>query len=166
MISQGYPKRVWVGLIEETAFVGDFKKSPMNFQNYDVGQMTLRLGDREWMMKQDAGEGQDSEFLYRLYETLGYLDCDAGCYIRRSQPNTLSPFYLWVFDCTPENTSFCDGYYSSTPTSAVLSVSTTFSKALPNSVIMLIIVETPRLISIQPGKAPTVTSAPTDVSQL
>jgi hypothetical protein len=97
------PKMVVVGLLEHDAFNGNIKKSPFNFQHFNLNKIGL-FRDGEMVPAQRFTPDYDNNFFMAAYnntmQTLNYFNTDDsnGMTIE----HFLSGYNLYAFDLTPD----------------------------------------------------------------
>ncbi|XP_054257268.1 uncharacterized protein F54H12.2-like [Macrosteles quadrilineatus] len=99
------PKRIIVGLVDNVAFNGDFKKNPFNFQHFNLNYFALYIDGEQVPCKALTPAFTGDSKLYALaYHTLftgtGIQFADKGNEIDRTEyPNG---YCLMAFDLTPD----------------------------------------------------------------
>ncbi|XP_066916396.1 uncharacterized protein F54H12.2-like [Clytia hemisphaerica] len=143
------PNRVIIGMVENNAFNGSYKKNPYNFQHFNVSSIGVYVNGESLPANPMKLNFDQSDFLdgYRsLFDITGKLYRDEGCAIKRSDyPNGYSFF---AFDLSP---SQC-GSHQEVQKTGSLRISFEFSKALEKSVTVILYSEFDNSISINKAR--------------
>ena len=131
------PKMVVIGLLEHDAFNGNIKKSPFNFQHFDLNKIGL-YRDGELVPGQIFTPDYDNDFYMRSYtntmKTLNYFNTDD------SNGMTLEHFKngynLYAFDLTPDATN--QGPHRHLIRTGSLRLEIGFAKALPGPITAMV----------------------------
>ena len=97
------PKRIVIGMVENTAFNGDKGKNPYNFQHFDVNYLALHVDGKQIPAKPLTPKFDD-KLCTRSYASLftgtGFMGHDRGNHISRDEYG--NGFTLFAFDLTPD----------------------------------------------------------------
>lgn len=151
-----FPRRIYIGFVSETAFLGTFDSSPFNFEHFNVAKVKLTIGDTVMQQTVDPGEGQNQELFFWLHRSLGLRNNDSGFHISSDTPNTLRNNYLFCFDVSPGMNADCYEFYSATPKQAVFSIEVLFKEGLPQNVALICMCETDQILQIKSNDDPVV----------
>ena len=97
------PKRIIIGLVENTAFNGDKDKNPFNFQHFDADYLALYL-DGMQVPSKPLQPDFENDLSIRSYASLfmgtGIMGMDHGNHISRDEYG--KGYTLFAFDLTPD----------------------------------------------------------------
>ena len=127
------PKMLIVGCLEHNAFTGNIKKSPFNFQNFNLNKIGLyRNGELVpgQIFKPDFTNGRFIHPYVNTMTALGYFNTDDsnGMTIEHFEKG----YTLYAFDLTPDANS--NAPYRSVVTTSSLRLEMSFDTVLPTAV--------------------------------
>ncbi|GFU52043.1 uncharacterized protein F54H12.2 [Nephila pilipes] len=130
-----------MGLVSNTAFNGDFSKNPFNFQHYDLSYLCVLDGNRMIPSKPFQPKFDHSKNYSRSYMS---LFTDLGRYHKDQDINISYNEYkdgytLFAVDLTPDLSA--DGMHTSILRNGNLTIDIKFSKALTETVNLLVYAE-------------------------
>lgn len=131
------PKMVVVGLLDHDAFNGNMKKSPFNFQHFNINKIGL-FRDGEMVPAQRFTPDYDNDFFMCAYnntmDALNYFNTDDsnGMTIE----HFLKGYNLYAFDLTPDATN--QGPHRHLIKSGSLRLELGFSTPLPGAVTVML----------------------------
>ena len=144
------PSKLVVGMVDSSAFNGDYKKNPFNFKHYDISNMALVVdGDtvpgRPLKLDFDFKDGGRNfiEAYVNMYEALGQSGTDFGggitpkCYA--------SGHTLFVYSLDPVIRS---GRYMNLTQHSNVRLELNFAKPLPETVTIIIYTESPAVFEV------------------
>ena len=130
------PTRFILGMIDADAYIGNWKKNPLNFQHYDISRAGFYIDD-ETIAKPpyllNPGGGKYLEPLMELYHILGKAGEDRDIGI--TPDDFVNGLFLLPFDVTP--TSAANMEYLSKKKEGNCRIELQFRKPLPNNIIIL-----------------------------
>ena len=146
---QARPSRIVFGLVSAAAFNGDLTKNPFKFQHYDITDVAVIVNGetvpgRPLQLKfgEDGGRNYISGFM-QLFEATGRSGSDFGNGLK---PKDFADGYtLFAFNLDPE---FKRGKYLNLVKRANVRIEIRFSKALTETVNVVIYAEHPGLFEI------------------
>ena len=97
------PKRLVIGMVENTAFNGDSAKNPFNFQHFDVDYIALNVDGKQIPSKAltpDFSADLCTRSYASLFSGTGFMGHDRGNQISRIE--YAEGFTLFAFDLTPD----------------------------------------------------------------
>ena len=137
LFSSQVPKMVVIGLLEHDAFNGNIKKSPFNFQHFDLKKIAL-YRNGEMTPAQTFSPDYDNGFFMRAYnnsmETLNYFNTDDSNGM--TMEHFLNGYNLYAFDLTPDATN--QGLHRHLIKSGSLRLEMDFSNPLPHPVTVVL----------------------------
>ena len=149
IISTGQkPKKVYVGLLGESNLLGHFSKNPFNFKNYDLNQIHLSSGLRNYPttpLTPDYTNGMYRESYMTLFSSQGILFDDKGLDI--SLADYKDGYAIYAFDLSADQN---DGDHLELVKRCDIQLHLKFGTALPESVTILIFAEYENTIQIDP----------------
>ena len=129
------PTRFIVGMIDANSYIGNWGKSPLNFQHYDISRAAFYINDESIAKpyKLDPSNGKFIEPFMELYFILGKVgkDMDIGI----SSYNYIKSLFLLPFDVTP--TSAANMEYLSKKQGGNCCIELQFHKPLPHNIIII-----------------------------
>ncbi|XP_070546113.1 uncharacterized protein F54H12.2-like [Ptychodera flava] len=144
------PKRVVLGLVDNNAFNGSYKKNPFNFKHYDMTSLVLNVGGKQIPskpLKMDFTRAGGQSFLmayYSLFTGTNKMGRDEGIDINRYEYD--NGYTLFAFDLTPDLSA--DGGHLNLIKEGNLGIELQFRQALPNTVNLLVYGELDNVIEI------------------
>ena len=156
------PSRLICGLVSEKATVGSYEKNPYNFQPFDIKHLSLTVDGENVPQKAlqlnfDANNHKSSfiEAYIALYGRERFSDGrDEGLYITRSEFS--KGYTLFAFDLEPDVREEVDGSVWPTMKKGNLRIHMDFTKALPESVSLIIYSTFPSMFKIDSNRAVTI----------
>ncbi|GFT19904.1 uncharacterized protein F54H12.2, partial [Nephila pilipes] len=147
------PTRLIMGLVSNTAFKGDFSKNPFNFQHYDLSYLCVLDGNRMIPSKPFQPKFDHSNNYSRSYMSL-FTDLDR--YHKDQDININYNEYkegytLFAVDLTPDLSA--DGMHTSILRNGNLTIDIKFSKALTETVNLLVYAEYRNTIEIDKNRS-------------
>ena len=142
LFSSQVPKMVVIGLLEHDAFNGNMKKSPFNFQHFDLNKIAL-YRNGEMTPAQTFSPDYDKKFFMRAYnntmDTLNYFNTDDSNGM--TMEHFLNGYNLYAFDLTPDASN--QGLHRHLIKTGSLRLEMNFSKPLaqPVTVMMFAVVD-------------------------
>ena len=130
------PMRFIVGMIDADSCIGNWGKSPLNFQHYDISRAAFYINDESIAKppyKLDPSNGKFIELFMELYSILGKAgkDMDIGI----SLDDYVNSLFLLPFDVMP--TSVANMEYLSKKQGGNCHIELQFHKPLPNNIIII-----------------------------
>lgn len=131
------PKMLVVGLLEHDAFNGNIKKSPFNFQHFNLNKIAL-YRDGELIPGQIFTPDYDEDYFTAAYnntmQTLNYYNTDDSNGI--TLEHFKSGYNLYAFNLTPDNT--VQGPHRHLMRTGSLRLEVNFKKALPGPITVML----------------------------
>ncbi len=147
IISMGQiPKRMYVKLVQESAQIGNFKKNPYNFKNYNLNEIYLSVGINNYPstpLTPDITNGLVKESYMTLFSSSGMLFDDKG--LNFSLSDYKDGYAIYCFDLTADNN---DGDHLELVKRGDVQLHVKFGTALPETVTILAIAEYENTIQI------------------
>ena len=140
------PKRIVIGLVENTAFNGVFNRNPFNFQHFHATQVGVYVNGESTPMKALQLNFNQSRYLkgyMSLFLGTGQLFHDKGIQIQREEYP--QGYTLYAFDLTPDLST---GPHVSPIRQGNLRIGIQFAQPLPVTVNAIIYAEFDSLIEI------------------
>lgn len=144
------PRRIFVGFVDNRAFIGDFKKNPFFFDHFKINSLSVHVDGEQFPPK--AYTPNFPKFNYvrefmSLYEALDMTDGDATLGINRT--NYWKGNCLFGFNFAPDLSigSGATGYLNPIRFGS-LRLNARFAVALPNTVTCLVYCEFDKLLEI------------------
>ena len=97
------PRRLVLGLVEYSAYIGDFGKSPFNFKPFTITELSVTAGGKTTPFKpltMDFDNGRYARAFVSLFEGLGIADENRGNAINLNRFKSGST--LFAFDLSPD----------------------------------------------------------------
>ena len=147
IISMGQiPKRFYIEMVPESAHLGNFKKNPFNFKNYNINEIYLSVGINNYPstpLTPDFTNGLVRESYMTLFSSSGILFDDKGLDI--SLADYKDGYTIFAFDLTADNN---DGDHLELMKRGDVQLHVRFGTALPEAVTILAIGEYENTIQI------------------
>ncbi|XP_070571283.1 uncharacterized protein F54H12.2-like [Ptychodera flava] len=105
-LSPSLPKRVVLGLVDNDAFNGSYKKNPFNFKHYGMTSLVLNVSGKQVPskpLKLDFTKAGGQSFImayYSLFTGTNKIGRDEGININRYEYD--NGYTLFAFDLTPD----------------------------------------------------------------
>ncbi|GFQ77902.1 uncharacterized protein F54H12.2 [Trichonephila clavata] len=146
------PARLIMGMVSNTAYNGDFYNNPFNFKHYDLSYLCLLDGNRMIPSKPYQPKFDTSNSYSRCYMS---LFTDLGRYHKDQDINISYSEYkdgytLLAIDLTPDLSA--DGMHDSVLRNSNLALDIRFSKALPETVNLIVYAEYRNVIEIDKNR--------------
>ncbi|GFQ84233.1 uncharacterized protein F54H12.2 [Trichonephila clavata] len=146
------PARLIMGMVSNTAYNGDFYNNPFNFKHYDLSYLCLLDGNRMIPSKPYQPKFDTSNSYSRCYMS---LFTDLGRYHKDQDINISYSEYkdgytLLAIDLTPDLSA--DGMHDSVLRNSNLALDIRFSKALPETVNLIVYAEYRNAIEIDKNR--------------
>jgi hypothetical protein len=142
------PSRITICFVKSTALAGSFAENPFNFANFDLSQLSLRVGSRN-VPHEPMQMNFDKDNYTRAYlNTLQALGLDQGKETFAITPEEWKQsFNVYVFKLTPGTISG-DVIHPMNNESVSISVIGRFNTALAANVSVLAYIEQPSVLEI------------------
>ena len=140
------PTRVFIGMIDNTAFTGSFTENPFNFQHNNISSIAVFMNGKSVPgnpLKMDFTSGDFLEGYNSLFLTAGKLNRDEGGTIARK--DYARGFTLFGFDLTP---TLCHGEHQDFKQNGNLRILLEFKEALPRSTTVIVYAEFENTLSV------------------
>ena len=140
------PNRVFVGMVDNDSFTGNYKKNPFNFKHYNINKIGCFANGESLPTQPLKLDFENDHYLdgYRsLFTSTGKLNRDEGIDVSRKEYK--SGFSLFGFDISP---SICNGGHQEPIKRGTLRLELVFQKALRNTVTVLLYADFDNTISI------------------
>ncbi|GFQ68071.1 uncharacterized protein F54H12.2 [Trichonephila clavata] len=147
------PTRLIMGMVSNNAFNGDFPKNPFNFKHYDLTYLCALDGNRMIPSKPFQPKFDGSNCYSRCYMS---LFTDLGQYHKDQDINISFSEYkdgytLFALDLTPDLSA--DGMHESISRNGNLTIDLKLSKALPETVNLIVFSEYRNVIEIDKNRS-------------
>ncbi|XP_055938100.1 uncharacterized protein F54H12.2-like [Argiope bruennichi] len=147
------PTRLIMGMVSNAAFNGDFSKNPFNFKHYDLSYLCILDGNRMIPSKPFQTKFDNSNSYSRCYMS---LFTDLGRYHKDQDINISYTEYkdgytLFAVDLTPDLNA--DGMHESISRNGNLTIDIKFSKALSETVNLIVFSEYRNTIEIDKSRS-------------
>lgn len=146
VVSGQLPRRVVIGFVKNSAFNGNIKENPYDFQHFDLNYLSLHNGSQSVPSQPLTPNFEKSEYLQAymtLFEGTGMLNADRGHGICRG--HYTKGYALYAFDLTAD---MCEGNHVDPIKHGSLRMEAHFSKALPCTVNVVVYSEYENIIQI------------------
>ena len=140
------PNRIFIGMLDNDAFVGTYKKNPFNFKHFNISKIACIVNGESLPSHPLRLNFDEENFLdgYRsLFQATGKLNRDEGIDIKRKEYK--SGYTLFGFDISP---SSCNSTHQEPIKRGTLRLELEFQRALPNTISVLIYADFDNTISI------------------
>ncbi|GFR32989.1 uncharacterized protein F54H12.2 [Trichonephila clavata] len=146
------PARLIMGMVSNTAYNGDFSNNPFNFKHYDLSYLCLLDGNRmipskPYQPKFDTSNSYSKCYM-SLFTDLGRYHKDQDINISYSEYK--DGYTLLAIDLTPDLSA--DGMHASVLRNSNLALDIRFSKALPETVNLIVYAEYRNVIDIDKNR--------------
>ena len=97
------PRRVWIGMVEQAARTGSYKKNPFNFQHFDMSSIQLKVGGRlvpSEPLEADFENNLYKEMYFHLFSQMDNMFDDHGNGI--TYEDFKNGFCIMAFDLTAD----------------------------------------------------------------
>ncbi|GFY77595.1 uncharacterized protein F54H12.2 [Trichonephila inaurata madagascariensis] len=138
------PKRIVLACVDNDAFNGNYKKSPFEFNHYNMSFVGVYI-DGQPMPHQPLELDFEKENYIGAYQNL--LLNSEGLYLSRNE--FAKGYSLFLFDLTPD---LCDGEHFNLIRHSNLRIELKFSKALEQTVSLIVFAEFESLIEINKAR--------------
>ena len=143
------PKRIVIGMTDNDAFNGHYKKNPFNFQHYNLSQLGVYVNGEDAPQKPLKLDFDSNQFIAAynmLFTGTGKLHANSGiCISRDEYPKGYS---LFVFDLTP----FENGDHFDLKKEGSLNIDLIFKEALPHTINVIVYAEYDAVIEIDSNR--------------
>ncbi|XP_066922747.1 uncharacterized protein F54H12.2-like [Clytia hemisphaerica] len=139
------PNRIFLGMIDNDSYTGNYHKNPFNFKHFDVREVAVYVNGKTLShpMKLNFGDSEYLEGYRSLFTATGKINRDEGMDIsRRDYPTGYS---LFGFDLSA---ALCNGPHQEPSQEGSLRVTLEFAKALPNTISVLVYCEYDNIIKV------------------
>jgi hypothetical protein len=140
------PKLVALGMVEESAFSGNYQKNPFKFNHFDASLVQVYADGipvRSRPFRPDVNNGVVIDCYNSMYRELGKVDGDRGCIVKLD--DWPRDFSLFVFSLAPD--ADCDDH-TSLIKHGNLRVEIQFRSALEQAIQLLVYTEFDNLLKI------------------
>ncbi|XP_066911110.1 uncharacterized protein F54H12.2-like [Clytia hemisphaerica] len=137
--------RIFLGMIDNDSYTGNYKKNPFNFKHFDVRDVAVYVNGKTLShpMKLNFTDGEYLEGYRSLFTATGKINRDEGMGIsRRDYPNGYS---LFGFDLSA---ALCNGPHQEPTQEGSLRITLEFARALPNTISVIVYAEFDNLIKV------------------
>jgi len=142
------PKRIIIGMVTNTAFNGDFKKNPFNFQHFNMNFFSLYVDGEQVPAKPLQPDFKQHQYIreyHSLFEGTGIHFKDAGNEITRAEyPHG---YCLLAFDLTPDMSALDTSHWNIVR-NGNLRIEMSFSDALTETVNCIVYAEMDNVIEV------------------
>ena len=131
------PRRLVFGCVDADAYHGTYEKSPFNFKNYNINQVSVTAGGQSYPAKpltMDFANNLYTRSFVQLFEGLGIFDDNKGICINLQKYK--SGHCLFAFDLSPDED---DGNHWDLVKDGSTSISIQFANAVPAGGIEVIV---------------------------
>jgi hypothetical protein len=140
------PKRIVFGMVDNSAYNGDFTKNPYNFQHYDLNFLALYADGSQIPAKPLQPNFERNKWVrsyLSLYSGTGKLYQDEGNDIDREE--YAKGYTLFAFDLTPD---LNDGSHFNLVKQGNLRLELHFAKPLPETINVIVYAEFDNIIEV------------------
>lgn len=143
------PNRIFIAMVDNDSYTGTYKKNPFNFKHFDVRDIAVYVNGKTLAppMKLDFESGQYLEGYRSLFCSTGKINRDEGLFLTRKEFS--QGYSLFGFDLSP---SLCNGAHQEPIKEGNVRVALQFSKALPNTITVLIYADFDNSIQINKAR--------------
>ena len=159
LITGQLPRRVFLGLVSNTAFNGHGRQNPFNFKHYSLNYLTLSSGNQQFptqpLTPDFTAGAKYIEAFNLLYQATNKHNADGGLVI--THDNYPEGYTIYGFDLT---TDMCEGAHIDPIKYGTLRLESHFGAALPNPVNVICYAEYDNMIQIGQDRNVLVDYAP------
>ena len=139
------PNRIFLGMIDNDSYTGNYKKNPFNFKHFDVREIAVYVNGKTLSqpMKLNFEGGEYLEGYRSLFTTTGKINRDEGIDLTRRDYS--KGYSLFGFDLSP---ALCNGPHQEAIKEGNLRITLEFAKGLPNTVTVLVYAEFDNIIKV------------------
>lgn len=131
---QRIPNSVMIYFVQSTAFTGNPKKNPLNFQNFNVAKVSCYCNSEEvYSYIQDYESDDYTETFRRVFDEIGVRTNNTGNNLTAEEYKDGSNFY--PFDLSPDK---CSGWHDHLDLAGNLDFRVQFKKPTPFAITMVI----------------------------
>ena len=144
------PKRLVIGMVENTAFNGDKDKNPFNFKHFDVDYLALNMDGKQIPSKPltpNFADDMCTQSYTSLFTGTGFMGHDRGNQITRE--DYPKGFTLFAFDLTPD---LDDGGHFHLVKQGNLRLELHFKTALPKTINVIAYAEFDNVIEVDKAR--------------
>jgi hypothetical protein len=131
------PKNLIIGMVEQSAYTGDYHKNPFFFRNMDCNYASLRVNG-----VLTPAEPYTPDFDHHLYirefrefyDNIGISHSDLNCHVSKKLYRSGATFF--AFDLSPDK---CNGYHKHVKTTGAIDLDLRYSKNLPVAIYVIIL---------------------------
>ncbi len=148
------PRRLVIGCVDSDAFHGTYGKSPFNFKNYDIREVSVSAGGETFPSKPLQPHFATNQYMrsfVQLFEGLGFGGENKGNRVDRSSFKNGS--CLFAFDLSPDED---DGSHWDLIKEGSVCVHINFGTALAQAVEVIVYAEFDNLLTIDKGRNPSI----------
>ena len=140
------PNRIVIACVDNDAFNGSYKKSPFEFQHYNINFVGVYV-DGQPVPHNPLQPNFDNNQFIRAYQNLFINSDNKGLYLSRSEfPQGYS---LFKFELSPD---LCDGTHLNLIRHSNLRLELKFGKALKQTISLIVYAEFENLIEINKAR--------------
>lgn len=146
VVSGQLPRRIVLGFVKNSAFNGNYKLNPYNFEHFDLDYLSLSVGTQSFPgqpLKPDFRQGEYLQSYMTLFEGTGMLHADRGHGIRRAHYS--GGYTLYAFDLTAD---MCEGSHIDPIKHGNLRMEVHFKRELPCTINAVVYSEYDSIIQI------------------
>ena len=139
------PNRIFLGMVDNDSYTGNYRKNPFNFKHFDVREIAVYVNGKTLShpMRLNFEEGEYLEGYRSLFTTTGKIGRDEGIDLTRGDyPKGYS---LFGFDLSP---ALCNGPHQEPTKEGNLRVTLEFAKGLPNTITVILYAEFDNVIKV------------------
>ena len=145
MILGQLPNRIFLGMVDNDSYTGNYKKNPFNFKHFDVREIGVYVNGKTLSqpMKLNFNDDETLEGYRSLFTTTGKINRDEGLDLTRR--DYAKGYSLFGFDLSP---ALCSGPHQEPMKEGSLRITLEFANALPNTITVLVYSEFDNTIKI------------------
>lgn len=156
------PRRIIIGFVKETAYIGTYTSTPYEFANNDVRSIKLKIGDNILQQNINAGENYYAEMLFWLHRNLGWQNNPGTFSVSMNSPDTITNTSVFAFDCSNSMTGFCEDFYSTSSKSTMFSIEALFGSAIAQNLVCVVLCEIDSILNVASDRDAMITYPPVD----
>ena len=150
-VSGVLPQKIIIGLVENEATNGSFRKNPFNFQNWNLSELSLIVNGNVHggsPLELDYADGQFESGYWELFAATGKKYRNDGMLIEREDYK--SGYALYAFNISPSECNI--GEYKDPERNGTINIECKFSEAIPTTLTLCAYLQFENTITINTAK--------------
>lgn len=151
------PTRIYVIMMEERAYLGDFKKNPLNFGHFKLGSIQVNCAGRDIPANEITMDWPKRQFS-RAYNALFEALANVGAQPQITRDDFSAGYFITCINCTLDQQSSTDSTYT-TPLTGALRLKMKFDQPHNQTLAVLVVCEFEKLMTIDKDRKINITDA-------